>query len=132
MDLPGHPPLATVWSASGALCPQFNAVPVTGQAFDRHLTATHGNPAALASDLQGAGVNVGASHGDGRMGLLIGFDIDAEPTSGVRRGSDDVPVIVMILKWRIFGPDFENDLYRFPCHRAGAPIHRHPEQLGVG
>src|SRR2546430_277350 len=85
------------------------------------------DPAALASDLQSARVDVGAGHGDRRMGLLIGFDIAPEPAAMVWRDRHHMPVIAMVLKWRVCSPHFEDDLDRFPRHRAGSPIHRDAE-----
>ena len=66
------------------------------------------------------------------MGLLIGFHIDAEPAAMVWRDGHHVPVIAMVFKWRVCGPNFEDDLHRFLCHRAGTTIYRDPEQLCVG
>src|SRR5262245_7766143 len=78
VDLACHSPLTAVRGAAGALGTLLNTTPMADQPFNRHLAAAHRNPAALACDLQGAGFEVGPTHGDGWMRYLQRFEVDAK------------------------------------------------------
>ena len=96
----------------------------------------HGNPALLPGHADGLGVGRRCGHADGRVGILVGLEVQAAPQLGHLFRRVNLVVLALVAELAAVGvfPQAEDDFQRLSAHLAHV-VHAvvfHAVQLQVG